>query len=171
MEKILKNIHEWALIDTRICLVTDFQPIAKMENGKIIAPSADSPYCKVKLKCENLYDDIMGIITHKTDFAMLWAAFNKQIEVPGARVEIRTDEVDENEFRKNLEVSLVWTRKRYYTILSPFGRILPHLIVMVSKKDAFNLLINNSYKPDLQGEARAMAEMPLITWTPVVMAR
>lgn len=171
MERILKKIPEWVSIDTRLCLVKDFQPIAKIDRGKIIISSAHTPYCRVRLKCEDSVDDIIGNIAHKTDFAMLWAAFNKQIKVPGTRVEIHPYGIKEEDFYQNHEVSLVWTQKRFYSILSPFNKILPHLIVMVSKRDAFNLVVNKTFKPELQGEARAMAEIPLITWTPIVMKR
>jgi hypothetical protein len=75
MERTLLTDDDWATIDGRLCLVTTFVPMAKVQGDSVIAMSATMPYGSVHIKCEELLDDITGFITHKTDFAMLWAAF------------------------------------------------------------------------------------------------
>jgi hypothetical protein len=168
----LKKDKDWASIEGRLCLVTDFFPRGRVENGRVIAMSQTMPYASVRLKCENLPDDITGFIGHKTDFAMLWAAFNERTQVPGTRVEVRsTKELNPNGLGKNEEVWLVWTRKNYVAVASLFGCFLPRLIVMVCRKGAFELALDRErrLRPDLQGEARLMAIAPLVTWTPKIM--
>jgi len=40
---------------------------------------------------------------------------------------------------------------------------------MVCHKGAFELITNPDLRPDLTGEARAKAELPIIDWKPKVM--
>jgi peroxiredoxin len=47
--------------------------------------------------------------------------------------------------------------------------ILPNLWVMVCKRGAYELLTNPDSQPELQGEARFMAEKPIIEWKPELM--
>lgn len=171
MEKTLLRDGEWASIDGRLCLITDFVPLAKVENDQVVAISSTTPYCSVHLKCEDSTDDITGFISHKTDFAMLWAAFNRRTEVPGTRIEVRSPEFNSVGLGQDEEVWLVWTRKSYRAVAGIFGRFLPRLVVMVSPKGAFELSLDRTGKirPELQGKARAMATLPLVTWTPEVM--
>ncbi|MBU0534045.1 MAG: hypothetical protein KJ887_04535 [Candidatus Omnitrophica bacterium] len=51
-------------------------------------------------------------------------------------------------------------------IFSPF---LPRLWVMVCPKGAFELMVDQNYKPELSGEARWKAQKPIIEWKPEVM--
>ena len=83
MEKILLRNDEWVAIDGRLCLVTAFTPMATVENGSVVAMSASTPYASVHLNYEQSADDLTGFISHKTDFAMLWAAFKQRAAVPG----------------------------------------------------------------------------------------
>ena len=84
MERTLLTDDDWATIDGRLCLVATFVPMAKVQGDSVIAMSATMPYGSVHIKCEELLDDITGFITHKTDFAMLWTAFNARTQVAGA---------------------------------------------------------------------------------------
>jgi len=172
MEKTLLTDNQWASIDGQLCLVTTFTPMATIERGSVVAMSAGTPYGSVHLRCERSADDITGFISHKTDFAMLWAAFNQRAGVPGTRVEVRSSkELNPSGLGENEEVWLVWTRKRYRGSARLFSKFLPRLVVMVSRKGAFELATDRSgqIRPELKGEARAMVTLPLITWTPEVM--
>jgi len=102
---------------------------------------------------------------------MLWAAFNRRTEVPGTRVEVRSPELNSDGLGENEEVWLVSTRKNYVAAAGLFGRFLPRLVVMVSRKGAFELALDRTgrIRPDLRGMARALATLPLVTWTPKVM--
>lgn len=172
MEKTLLKDKDWASIDGRLCLVTDFVPLARVESGRVRAMSQTTPYASVRLKCEDSPDDITGFIGHKTDFAMLWAAFNERTVVPGTRVEVRSaEELNPNGLGENEEVWLVWTRKNYVATARLLSWFLPRLVVMVSRKGAFELVLDREgrLRPDLKGEARFKAEAPLVTWTPKIM--
>ena len=107
--------NQWAAIEGRLCLVTNFDPWAKPENGRIRAFFGwATPYACVQLKCENSTQDITGFISHKTEFAMLWAAFNKRTEVPGTWLEAWSpEEYNPDGLGENEEVWLLWTRKNY----------------------------------------------------------
>ena len=169
MQRTFATDRDWTSIDGQLCLVTAFIPMAKVEKGNVIAINSSTPYGSVHIKCEKSSDDIIGFITHKTDFSMLWAAFNQRAEVAGTRVEVRSPDLNSAGLGESEEVWLVWTQRRYRTGAGLFRKILPRLIVMVSPKGAFELLLDRDIRPDLQGEARALATLPLATWTPKVM--
>ena len=172
MEKILLRNDEWVAIDGRLCLVTAFTPMATVENGSVVAMSASTPYASVHLNYEQSADDLTGFISHKTDFAMLWAAFKQRAAVPGTRIDVRAPEtLNPSGLGENEEVWLVWTRKNYRRSARLFATFLPRLVVMVSLKGAFELATDHDrhIRPELTGKARAMATLPLVTWTPEVM--
>ena len=166
-------------MDGQVCLVTSFTPLATAENGAVVSVSKGTPYASVQLKCENVpEEEIDGYITHKTDFLMLWAAFVQRMDVPALRVQIRSgrsfresfdEEQDSISLGEDEEVWLLWTRKNYrrFTFLKMF---LPRLVVMVSPKGAFQILVDGPGRhPELQGEEWFLAISPMVTWTPEVM--
>lgn len=172
MEKTFLKDNDWASIDGQLCLVTAFTPMAKVENDSVVVINAGTPYASVRLRCEQSADDITGFISHKTDFAMLWTAFNQRTAVPGTRIEVHSpEELNPAGLGEDEEVWLVWTRKNYRAAVRLFGRSLPRLVVMVSRKGAFELALDRTgqIRPELKGEARAMATLPLATWTSKVM--
>jgi len=172
MEKTFLKDNDWASIDGQLCLVTAFTPMAKVENGSVVAMSADTPYSSLRLRCERFEDNITRFISHKTDFAMLWAAFKQRTAVPGTHVEVHSpEELNPAGLGEDEEVWLVWTIKNYRGAARLFGSFLPRLVVMVSRKSAFELALDHTgrIRPELKGEARAMATLPLVTWTPKVM--
>jgi hypothetical protein len=172
MEKTFLKDNDWASIDGQLCLVTAFTPMAKVENGSVVAMSADTPYSSLRLRCERFEDNITRFISHKTDFAMLWAAFKQRTALPGTHVEVHSpEELNPAGLGEDEEVWLVWTRKNYRAAVRLFGSSLPRLVVMVSRKGAFELALDRTgrIRPELKGEARAMAILPLVTWTPKVM--
>lgn len=169
---LLKN-RDWAAIDGQMCLVTEFAPMAKVSNGQITAINSQLPYASVMLRTED-GSEVKGFVTHKTDFAMLWAAFNERTKVAWTRVDVRSDVESPDDLRldrlgENEEVWLVWTQKHYRTGASLVKAFLPKLIVMVSRKGSMELLTNKHLRPELHGMARHLATAPLITWTPEVM--
>ena len=170
MGKTLLKDSDWATVDGQLCLVTAFTPMATVEDGQVVAVGTGRPYAAVSLRCGDFPDDITGFISHKIDFAMLWAAFYLRSAVPGTRVDFRaSDRQTTSPLHEDEEVWLVWTRRNYRGMAARvFSRFLPRLIVMVCRKDAFELATSNA-RPELTGQARAMAALPLITWTPDVM--
>jgi hypothetical protein len=161
-ERTFLRDSEWASIDGDLCLVTEFVPLAgRIENGSVVAFDSSTPYASVQLKNAR-YGDITGFITHKVDFAMLWAAFNNERgHITGAYREfgLHPSELGGS----GEEVWLVWTRKRYRGLvrLLPKGG-LPKLIVMVAAKGAFESLAD---------EPNLIPFAPMVTWIPEVMVR
>lgn len=149
---LLKN-SQWSIIDGEFCRVIDFVPMASIENGKIRALNRTTPYASLHLECYKLPGcKITGFITHKLDFIHLWKAFQ------------------ERGVKSNEEVIIGWSIKHYkswlYKILAS---MMPKLWVMIYHKGAYELMTNPNSRPDLRGEARAIAESPIIDWKPEMM--
>ena len=135
---------EWDVFYKELCLVTDFCPLATIKNGKVITLGASTPYAAVDLKCRKFTGTIKGFITHKLDFMHLWHAFKDRT-------------VKENE-----EVIIVWLKGYYKGFANLFSFAMPKLEIMICKKDAYNLMTDQNFKPELQGEARFLAEKPIV---------
>ena len=149
---LLRN-SDWRVVDGEGCRVTDFVPMATIKEGKVLAINRALPYAAVHLQCKNFPNQkVTGFICHRLDFIHLWRAFKDR--------GVRPDE----------EVIIIWSGKHYknwlYRILA-FA--MPRLWVMICQKGAFELIIDPSSRPDLTGEARARAELPIIHWKPEVM--
>lgn len=146
--------REWSVIDGEACRVIDFSPLGSLIdiNGKLLSTDKTMPYACITLECEKL-GHIRGYITHKMDFAHLWAAFKE-----------RTVKEDE-------EVIIFWTKKHYkgkgYARLFP--KFMPKLWVMICPKGAYDLITKQNFKPEITGEARAKATLPIVEWKPEVM--
>jgi len=153
-EKItLLKDEEWSLIDGEICRVIDFVPMgSSVKDGKAIAMDTTTPYASIQIECKKLSGEITGFITHKIDFINLWNAFK------------------EREIRENEEVLIFWSINHYKNkIFKSLSRVMPKLWVMVCPKNAFEILTDDNYQPELQGEARAKATLPIMSWKPDVM--
>jgi hypothetical protein len=161
MERTLLNDRDWKSIENQLCLVKDFIPMAGVvRNGEVVSSTSNVPYGAVKLRCCGSTDELTGYIAHKVDFAMLWAAFNERIEVPETRFEIHfPGEFSRKGLGADEEVWLLWTRTNYAFLARIFSKILPHLIVMVSREGFFEIACE-------EGNKKPPA---LATWTPSVM--
>lgn len=152
-EKItLLKDEEWSLIDGEICRVIDFVPMGTVKDGKVIAMDMTIPYASIDIECKKIPEKITGFITHKLDFTNLWNAFR------------------ERGVKENEEVLVVWSLKHYKNkITKVLSRVMPKLWVMIYPKNAFKRITDNNYQPELQGEARYLAEKPIVEWKPEVM--
>jgi len=157
---VLWKDSEWSSIDGELCRVSYFGPLGSFVevNDKVHAMNKTMPYASVTIECKKLGKNVTGYITHKEDFKHLWMAFKRR-------------KVNDNE-----EVLVVWTREHYKArtwvgkrLFSLFSIFLPKLWVMICPKEAYDLWIDSSYKPELWGEARLNAMMPIIQWKPEVM--
>jgi len=149
---LLKN-SDWSVINGECCRVIDFIPMASIKDGKVLAINRTTPYAAVDLECRKFSGQkVTGFICHKLDFIHLWKAFKDR--------GVKTDE----------EVIIIWAGKQYknwlYKILA---FTMPRLWVMICQKGAFELITDPNSRPDLTGEARAKAELPIIDWKPEVM--
>lgn len=150
-EIIFLRDREWSIIDGEICRVTDFIPSDFIKDRKALALRKTLPYASVNLECKILPTKITGFICHKIDFMHLWMAFKER--------SIKQDE----------EVLIIWTKRNYKNIYKFFTAFMPRIWVMICHKDAFELSVNQRYKPELSGEARWNANKPIIQWKPEVM--
>lgn len=174
---LLKD-KDWSVIDGEICRVLEFTTLAAVvEKGQVKAASKSLPYASVVIECPKIQGKATGYVSHKIDFAMLWAAFNERTDVKGAQVEIAHEQngtpvfVAKHGVADNEEVWLVWTQKNYISKIGLVNKFFPRLIVMVSPKGAYELLTDRNASPELRGEARFLAERPLATWTPIAMRK
>lgn len=151
MQQEMRKDSEWSVIDGDLCRVTEFIPMASIQNGKVHALTPTFPYASVSLECKKVPHGIKGFICHKLDFKHLWMAFK------------------ERPLGQNEEVLIIWTKKHFKSYANIFSAIMPRLWVMVCPKGAFELMTDRNWRPELTGEARAMAELPIAEWKPEVM--
>lgn len=147
----LKQDSDWSIIDSEPCKVINFTSLASIENGKIIISNKTEPYASVVLECKKLPEQTKGFICHKMDFQNLWTAFK------------------ERGVRENEEVIIFYSRKHLKIYAKLFLAFMPRLWVMICQKGAFELITDPKSRPELQGEARFLAEKPIIDWKPKVM--
>jgi len=149
----LSSDSQWSEIDGELCLVLDFIPMGLIKNGKVIALNRKTPYASLHLECKKLPGyKITGFITNKLDFIHLWKAFK------------------ERHVKAGEEVIIGWSIKYYKNWLyKVLAFMMPKLWVMICHKGAFELMTDPNSKPNLKGEARAMAELPIIDWKPEIM--
>jgi len=160
--------RDWAAVDGQLLLVKQFTALASLKNGQVVDASRALPYAEVQLSRAGSSEVLAGFITHRIDFAMLWAAFRERSEIPDVRVCVRSDFTFKELMipdMENEEVWIVWTRKNYGRGAGLFRSILPKLVVMVSKAGAYGLLHEIEPRPGLS-DATCMA---LVTWLPEVM--
>jgi hypothetical protein len=135
-----------------MCRVSHFTPFAKVEGAKVVSADRRKPYGEIALECTEggtkLPPDTVGAITHKLDFKNLWAAFIER-------------GIDDDEI-----VVIVYSKKYLKRSLKIFSPFMPRLTVMIFKAEAYKLLRDNCYKPQLRGEARFLGELPIMEWRP-----
>ncbi len=176
-EVTLLKDSDWSAIECEICRVLEFTPLmAEVKDGRVKTSNPNMPYASVVIECPVIQGEAKGFITHKVDFAMLWAAFNERTQVKGARAEALYEPNGNPAFAKHgvatdEEVWLVWTKKSYIGAIGLMNKFLPSFIVSVCPKGAYELITNRKVRSELTGEARYLAERPLITWTPKVMRK
>ena len=147
---LLKD-KQWSIIDGEFCRIIDFVPLGLIKDRKVLALNKTTPYASITLECKKLPNKITGFICHKIDFTHLWLAFKER--------GIKQDE----------EVIIFWSKKHYKKLYKIFSPFLPRLWVMICPKGAFELEVDNNYKPELTGEARWNATKPIAEWKPEVM--
>ena len=140
---LLKD-SEWATIDGEICRVIDFNSLAVIKDEKIQRVDV-MPYASVTFECKKVPGKISGFINYREDFQHLWIAFK------------------ERGVKSNEEVLIIWSRNHYtFKWLRILSFLLPKLRVMICPKGAYELITNPRSKPELSGEARAKASLPIV---------
>lgn len=119
MKKEINNLRkdkDWKLLESKLCLVTDFSPIgSKVVKEEVISPDKSLPYGQIKLRCIGFEDEITGFITHKIDFYNLWTLYKERGVKEGEE-----------------EVLIYWTTNHYK---SKIGKLLsltlPKMVIIV----------------------------------------
>jgi len=149
---ILTKDSEWSKTDGELCRIIDFVPHTSVRDGKISKINKTMPYASVTMECKKIPNKITGFITNKIDFMHLWAAFK------------------ERTVKQNEEVIILWSKKHYkLKLLKFFPGFWPKLWIMICQKDAFKLISDPNYKPELQGETRHKAEKSIMDWKPEII--
>ena len=129
---ILRRDREWSLIDSELCLITDFLPLmgSTVKDGIAICPVTNAPYASISIECKRTQEKITGFICHKIDFTHLWSVFRER---------------GVNEEKE--EVLIYWSTKHYkYKILKLLSASmllllgatpLPKIVVMVCPKGTY----------------------------------
>jgi hypothetical protein len=151
-EVVLMRDRDWSPIEGRACRVLDFTAFAQVEDGgRVTSMSKSFPYAVIDLECVGLPEGAKGTVTHQLDFLHLWKAFEER--------GVGDDE----------EVIVVWAKsslKRYARFLA---MTMPRLVVWICPKHAFELMTDQSFRPELTGQARFEAQRPVAEWKPPVM--
>ncbi len=150
MENGLLRDRDWEPLDGEICRVLELTPLAgRMEGAKVKSSTKRLPYASIEIESPALAEPTTGFITHKVDFQHLWEAF----EVPGVG--------------DDKEVIVIWNKsnlKRAAKLL-PRGS-MPGLVVWVCPQNAYELMTDQTFRPDLHGTARANAMIPIVELRP-----
>ena len=163
-ERTYLRDSEWASIEGKLCLATAFVPMSgSIVNGAIVALDQTTPYASVRLKIADYDGDIIGYITNKLDFAMLWAAFNDNaLALDGVHREPSPPGCS-NLSKLPHEVWLVWTRKRYAGLAKWLPKSLfTRLIVMVAHEGKFE---------EFAEAPQYAAFEPIVAWIPELRLR
>ena len=145
METVKKD-SEWKKLEKKIGRVIKFDPSALEKDGQIIEEISHYPYAYVTLEYKGESETIRGAITHRVDFLNLVAAFRDK----------NSDE----------EILLIWDKSDMKFWARPFFVSMPGIIFWKCHKGAYDIMHDDNYKPELQGEARFLAERPIQEWKP-----
>ncbi len=138
------------LIDGLVCKVINFTPWSVIENGKVKSLNKSfDPYAALTVQCSKYEEELNWFITHKKDFIHLWEAF----KIRG--------------IKKNEEVLIAYSSSEWSGLQKLFAFILPKLHILICHVGAYELISNKNYRPELTGEARFLAERPIIEWNPL----
>jgi hypothetical protein len=142
MDTGLVRDSDWGPLDGEICRVRTLRPL-RFTKGM--------PYASVELESPLLSEPTTGFVTHKLDFEHLSAAFSRKESEP------------------NTEVLIIWTKQFLRRRASLVSRFMPRMWVMLCHENAYELMNDQTYAPELQGMERAVAESPIAEWKPDVM--
>ena len=154
MQRVMRTDSEWRAVERQACRVTDFTPFASVENGEVVVPSLTDPYASVTLECTGMPSAVKGSVTHKKDFAHLWAAFKER--------GVADDE----------EVVIFWTTMDYkYWFMHFLSRFLPKMCVWICAKGALEVMgklcdPTRDWEAGFDPMAAVRASQPIVEWKP-----
>jgi hypothetical protein len=154
LETGLLTDSDWSPLDGEPCRVTTFRAMGARMEGTNVRAVPNLPYASIQIESPKLVEATTAFIAHKLDFQHLWQAFN----VRG---------VDDDE-----EVIVAWNKKGLKRPYRWLSAVMPRLrLVWVCPKDAYDLIIDPTFKPELQGLERHKAMEQLAKWEPDVFLK
>lgn len=152
MEGGLLRDEDWRPLDGEICRVRAFTPLAgRVDGTQVKSFTRRLPYASIEIESPALAEPTTGFITNKLDFQHLWQAFN-----------VRGVGDDE-------EVIVVWNKSNLKHVARWLSRGMPGLIVWICPKQAYEVMTDPSFRPELAGMERHRAVSPIKRWEPGVM--
>jgi hypothetical protein len=152
VETGLLRDSDWAPLDGEVCRVIEFTPLAgRMEGGKVKSFTRRFPYASIEIESPALAEPTTGFIKHKIDFQHLWEAFN-----------VRGVGDDE-------EVIVSWNKSYVKERVGKLVSTMPGLVVWVCPRNAYEVMTDANFRPELDGMARHKAAAPIVEWRPEIM--
>lgn len=132
-------------IDKEVLKAKRFGQLSKVIDGKVQAFAPNMPYGFVEVEGEAFEGSAMLTLVHKDDFLHVWQAFEER--------GIGDDE----------EALVIWTDSNYKNkVFSVMKSAMPKVIVWICPKGAYKIMHDQTYKPELTGEARFRAKAPIV---------
>jgi hypothetical protein len=135
VDNVLLQDSDWEPLEAITCRVTEFTPLGF---------SKAMPYASIKVESPALAEPTTGFVTHKLDFKHLSQAFSRSESEP------------------DTEVQIIWWTKGWRYLKGPSE---PRMEVSLNPKNAYELMYDDGYKPELQGEERWRAGRPIAEWS------
>jgi CheY-like chemotaxis protein len=133
---------DWAPLDGEVCRVTAFTALGFAKG---------LPYASVELASPRLAEATTGFVTHKLDFEHLSEAFSQRESEP------------------NTEVLIIWTKRFLRRGAKLVARFTPRMWVMLCRANTYELMTDQTYKPELVGLDRHLFQEPIAEWKPDVV--
>jgi len=153
VETGLLRDRDWEPLDGEICRVIKFTPLAgRIEGTEVKSFTRGLPYASIELESPALAEPTTGFITHKLDFEHLWEVFN-----------VRGVGDDE-------EVIVIWNKSNLKRAAKLLPRsTMPGLVVWICPRNAYEVMNDETFRPELDGLARHKAARPIVEWKPDVL--
>jgi hypothetical protein len=142
VETGLLRDSDWAPLDGEACRVTSLTPLGFTKR---------MPLASIELESPLLPEPTTGFVAHKLDYEHLTEAFRLKESEP------------------NSEVLIIWTKDFLKRSAKLFARYMPRMWVMLCPVNAYELITDQTYKPELRGLERHEAQSPIAEWKPDVM--
>ncbi len=142
LEEGLLRDEDWADLDGEICRVTSFSAFPDAEENWSV------PYAAIQLESPVLTKPTIGYITNRLDLDHLTEAF------------------DFREDTDDTEVIVVWSKSKLNPAFGASSRGMPGLLVWVCPKDSYELMTDQTFRPELETQERLDAASPLMRREP-----
>ena len=142
MESGLLHDSDWAPLDGEVCRVLSLTDVGSPKT---------KPYAAVQLESRQLPAPTEGFVNHKLDYRHLSEAFTRKQNEP------------------NSEVLIIWAKQSLAESAKRFAPFMPGMRVMLCRANAYELITDQAFAPELGGLERHQAQRPIAEWRPSVI--